>query len=72
MDVKWQYNRGQGVIYVMCQYRMDVWGRVLHQALWYIVDDYVIYSALHGAKQVMFKVGDMYALLDNKMVYLSS
>ena len=39
---------------------------------WYIVDDYVIYSTLHEAKQVMIKVGDLYGLVDNKMVYLSS
>ena len=72
MDVKWQYNRGQGVIYVMCQYRMDVWGRVLHQELWYVVDGNVINSALHGANQVVAKFGDLYGLVDNKMVYLSS
>ena len=51
---------------------MAVMGRGLHQELWYVVDDYVIYSKLHRAKQVMIKVGDMYGLVDNKMVYLSS
>ena len=51
---------------------MAVWGPGLHQELWYVVDDYVIYSVLHGAKQVVVKVGDMYGLVDNKMVYLSS
>ena len=50
---------------------MAVVGRGLHQELWSVVDDYVIYSTLHGAKQVMIKVGDLYGLLDNKMVYLS-
>ena len=72
MDIQRQYKRGQRVIYVLCYYGMAVWGRGLHQERWYIVDDYVIYSALHGAKQVMVKVGDMYGLVDNKMVYLSS
>ena len=63
---------GQGVIYVMCHYGMAVWGRGIHQELCYIVDGNVIYSALHGAKQVVVKVGDMYGLVDNKMLYLSS
>ena len=72
MDVQWQYKQVQGVIYVMCHYGMAVWGRVLHQELWYVVDGNVINSALHGAKQVVVKVGDMYGLVDNKMVYLSS
>ena len=56
----------------MCHYGMDVWGRGLHQELWYIVDDNFINSALHAAKQVVVKVGDLYGLVDNKMVYLSS
>ena len=72
MDVQWQYKRGQWVIYVLCHYVMDVVVRGLHQELWYVVDDYVIYSALQGAKQVVVKVGNMYGLVDNKMVYLSS
>ena len=72
MDVQWQYKRCRGVIYVMCHYGMDVWGRGLHQELWYVVDDNVINSALHGEKQVVVKVGDMYGLVDNKMVYLFS
>ena len=72
MDVKWQYKRGQGVSYVMCHYGMAVWGRGIHQELWYVVDGNVIYSALHGAKQVVVKVGDLYGLVDSKMVYLSS
>ena len=63
---------GSGVIYVMCHYGMDVWGWGLHQELWYVVDDYFIYSTLHGAKQVMIKVEYLYGLVDNKMVYLSS
>ena len=72
MDVQWQHKRGHGVIHAMCHYGMAVLGRGLHQELWYIFDDYVIYSALHGAKQVVVKVGDLYGLVDNKMVYLSS
>ena len=56
----------------MCHYVMAVWGRGIHQELWYFVDDNVINYALHGAKQVVVKVGDMYGLVDNKMVYLSS
>ena len=72
MDVKWQYKRGQGVVYVMCHYGMAVWGQALYQEIWYVVDGNVINSALHGAKQVVFKVGDLYGLVDNKMVYLSS
>ena len=56
----------------MYHYGMAVWGRGLHQEIWYIVDDNVIYSALHGAKQVVVRVGDLYRLVDNKMVYLSS
>ena len=72
MDIQWQYKRGQGVVYVLCHYGMAVWGRVLHQELWYIVDYYVIYSSLHGSNQVMVKVGGMYGLVDKKMVYLSS
>ena len=72
MDVQCKYKRVQGVIYFMCNYGMAVWGKGLHQELWYVVDDNVINSALHGAKQVVVKVGDMYGLVDNKMVYLSS
>ena len=72
MDVQWQYNRGQGVIYVMCHYGMAVWSQGLRQEFWYIVDYNVINSALHGAKQVVVKVGDLYGLVDNNMVYLSS
>ena len=71
MDVQCQYKRGRGVVYVMCHYGMSVWGRGLHQEIWYIVDGNVINSALHGAKQVVVKVGDLYGLVDNKMVYLS-
>ena len=71
MDVQWQYKQDQGVIYVMCHYGMDVWGWGLHQELWYVVDGNVINSALHGAKQVVVKVGDLYGLVDNKMVYIS-
>ena len=51
---------------------MAVVGRGLHQELWNVVDDYVIYSTVHGAKQVVVEVGDLYGLVDNKMVYLSS
>ena len=72
MDIQWQYKRGQGVVYVLCHSGMAVLGQGLHQELWYIIDDYVIYSVLHGAKQVVVKVGDLYGLVDNKMVYLSS
>ena len=72
MDVQWQYKRGQGVIYVICHYGMAVWDRGLHQELWYIVDYNVINSALHGSKQVVVKVGGMYGLVDNKMLYFSS
>ena len=72
MDIQWQYKRGRGVVYVLCHYGMAVLGRGLHQELWYIVDNYFIYSALHGENQVVVKVGDMYGLVDNKMVYLSS
>ena len=72
MDVQWQYKRGQGVVYVMCHYGMDVWGWCLHQELWCVIADNVINSALHGAKQVVVKVGDLYGLVDNKMLYLSS
>ena len=50
---------------------MAVWGRGLHQKLWYVVYGNEINSALHGAKQVVVKVGDLYGLVDNKMVYLS-
>ena len=71
MDIQWQYKRGRGVVYVLCHYGMAVLGHGLHRELWYIVDDYVIYSALHGAKQVVVKVGDLYGLVDNKMVYMS-
>ena len=72
MDIQWQYKRGRGVVYVLCYYGMAVLGRGLHQELWYIIDDYVIYSALHWAKQVVVKFGEMYGLVDNEMVYLSS
>ena len=70
MDVQWKYKRGQGVIYVMCHYGMAVWGRGHHQELWYVVDDNVIKSTLHGAEQVVVKVGDLYGLVYNKVVYL--
>ena len=46
------------------------WG--LNQKLWNVVDDNVIYSALRGENQMVVKVGDLYGLVDNKMVYLSS
>ena len=72
MDIQWQYKRGRGVVYVLCQYGMAVLGWGLHQEPGYIVDDYFIYSALHGAKQVVVKVGDLYGLVDNEMIYLSS
>ena len=72
MDVQWKYKRGEWVIYVLYHYGMAVVGRGLHQELWYVVDDNVINSALHGEKQVVVKVGDLYGLVDNKMVYLSS
>ena len=72
MDVQWQYKRGQGVVYVMCHCGMAVWGWVLHRELCYIVDVNVNNSALHGSKQVAIKVGDLYGLVDNKMLYLSS
>ena len=72
MDVQWHYKRGQGVIYVMCHYGMALWGGGLHQELWYVVDDNFIYSALHGANQVVFKVGGLYGLVDNKKKYLTS
>ena len=63
---------GVEVFYVMYHYGMAVWGRGLHQEIWYTVDDNVINSTLHGAKQVLVNVGDLYVLVDNKMVYLSS
>ena len=72
MDVQWQYKRVQGFFYVICHYGMAVWSRGLHQELWYVVDGNVINSALHGAKQVVVKVGYLYVLVDNKMLYLSS
>ena len=72
MDIQRQYKRGQRVVYVLCHYGMAVVGQGLHQELWNIVDDYVIYYKLHGAKNVVVKVGDLYGLVDNKMVYLSS
>ena len=72
MDIQWQYKRSRGVVYVLCHNGMTVWGQGLHQEPLYIVDDYVIYSAMHGAKQVVVKVGDLYGLVDNEMVYLSS
>ena len=56
----------------MCHYGMAVWGWGLHQELWYVVDGNVVNSALYGAKQVVAKVWDLYGLVDNKMVYLSS
>ena len=72
MDVQWQYKRVQGVVDVMCHYGMSVWVWGLHQELWYVVDVNVIDSALHGANKLVIKVGDLYGLVDNKMVYLSS
>ena len=72
MYVQWQYKRGQWVVYVMCHYGMAVWGWGLHQELRYIFDGNVINSELHGAKQVVIKIGYLYGLVDNKMVYLSS
>ena len=72
MNVQWEYKGGQGAAYVMCHYGMAVWGRGLYQELWYVVDGNVINSALHWEKQVVIKVGDLYGLVDNKMVYPSS
>ena len=60
MDIQRQYKRGQRVVYVLCHYGMAIVGRGLHRELWNVVDDYVIYSTLHGAKQVVVKVGDLY------------
>ena len=71
MDVQWQYKRGRGVVYVVCHYGMAVWCRGLHQELWYVVYGNFINSALRGAKQAVIKVGDLYGLVDNKIVYLS-
>ena len=51
---------------------MTVWGRGLHQEFCYVVDGNVINSALHGAKEVVVKVGDLYGLVDKEMLYLSS
>ena len=65
-------KRGQGIVNVMCHYGIAVWGRGLHHEIWYVIDGNVINSALHGAKQVLIKFGDLYGLVDNKMVYLSS
>ena len=70
MYVKWQYRRGQGVVYVMCHYVMAVWGWGLHQELCYAVDGNFINSALHGANQVVIKFGYLYDLVDNNMLYL--
>ena len=56
----------------MCHYGMALWGLGLHQELWYVVDVNVVNSALHGEKQVVIKVEDLYGLVDNKMVYMSS
>ena len=72
MDLQWQYKRGQGVVYVMFHYGMAVWGQGLHQERWYVVDGNIINSALNGSKQLVIKVGDLYGLVDNNMVYLSS
>ena len=72
MDVQWQYKRVQGVLDIMCHYGIAVWGRGLHQELWCVVDGNVIHSALHGGKQVVINFGDLYGLVDNKMIYLSS
>ena len=55
----------------MCHYGMPVWGWGLHQELWYVVDGNFINSAFHGANQIVVKVGDLYGLVNNKMVYLS-
>ena len=52
----------------MCHYGMAVWGQGLHQELWYVVDGNVINYALNGAKQVVIKVGDLYGLVDNKIL----
>ena len=71
MDVQCQYKQGRGVVYVMYHYGLAVWGRGLHQELWYVVHGNFINSALHGAKQVVVKFGDLYGLVDNNMVYLS-
>ena len=70
MDVQWHYKRGQGVIYVMCHYGIAVWGQGLHQEIWYAVDDNVINSALHGAKQVVVKFGHMYHLVIHQAIYI--
>ena len=56
----------------MCHYEMAVWDWGLHQKILYVIDGNAINSALHGAKQVVVKVGDLYGLVDDKMVYLSS
>ena len=56
MDVQWKYKGGERVIYVLCHYGMAVVGQGLHQELWNVVDDYVIYYALHGANQAVVKV----------------
>ena len=52
MDVQWKYKRGQGVVYVMCSYGIPVWGRGLHQELWYVVDGNVI-SVLAMVKSLL-------------------
>ena len=56
----------------MFHYGTAVWSRGLYQELWYVIDGNVINSALHGEKQVVIKVLDMYGLVDNNIEYLSS
>ena len=56
----------------MFHYGTAVWSRGLYQELWYVIDGNVINYALNGAKKVVIKVGDLYGLVDNKMLYFSS
>ena len=50
---------------------MRILGGVNGQKFWDVVDDHVIHTALHRAKQMMCQMRDMYRLVNNKVIALS-
>ena len=55
----------------MCNNGMTVVRGGLHQEFGYIIDCDVVDTALHGAQQVMVKVGDKDSLMNHKVIRLS-
>ena len=51
---------------------MRILGGVNGQELWGVVDDHVIHTALHWAKQMMCQIRNLYCLVNNQVIALPS